>query len=630
MAKARSNSQRPCTARAPGAMPAAVTAAVTAAMTGGARIAATAAALAFIPAPLWAERGSSGHLDIAMWQAPTVLNPYRSAGTKDIDSANLVLEPLARHDENGQLVPWLAETIPGLHNGDIAEDLMSITWRLRPGLLWSDGTAVTAADVAFTAAYCMAAGTGCASARFFADIAAVEALDTHALRIHFHEPQVQPLNAFIGPYTPVLQAAQFAPCLPGHDTGLGAESARAPHDIARPDGTDAAPAVPGHFSDACLAASRIPIGTGPFMVTDFQPDTRAEMRANPHFRDPDRPFFDTLTLHGGGEPEGVARAVLETGSMDYAWNLQLAWPVLATIARGGRGVTAVAFGTLVERIEVNLTDPDPALPADIRSTRAAPHPVLSDIRVREALSLAIDRELLAEIGYGQAGRATCDLVPAPAATATGSNDACLIPDPVRAGLLLDEAGWLPGADGIRRRDGQRLALDFVTSTSPVRQDFQNLIQQWWREIGVEARLRDVPPAIYFGNDPDAPETLQRFHADLQLYANQFSGTDPQPYLATWRCGQEPRPETGWQGANIPRYCDPAYDALHLRLTRMANPQERARVARQLNDMLVQAFVILPLVHRGRVSAHAGSLGGVVMNTWDTEMWNIADWHRLER
>lgn len=590
----------------------------------GAILAGLACALALAAAPLRAERGGNGHLDIAFWQPPSLLNPYRSASTRDIDAANLVLEPLARHDENGQLIPWLAETIPGLHNGDIAPDLMSITWRLRPGLRWSDGTAVTATDLAFTARLCMLAGAGCASAPFFAGIAEVEPLDAHALRIHFDEPQVRPLDAFVGPNTPVLQAAQFAPCLERPNDAPHTEAGSETH----PAASDATPAT-GPLSAACLAASMAPIGTGPFMVTDFQPDQRIDLRANPYFRHPDRPFFATLTLHGGGSPQSTARAVLETGTMDYAWNLQLAWPTLAEIARGGRGVTAVAFGTLVERIDINLTNPDPALPADIRSTRGAPHPVLADRRVREALSLAIDRALLAEIGYGQAGRAICDLIPAPVAFVSGGNDTCLNPDPVRAEDLLEQAGWVPGPDGIRQRGESRLVLDFATSTASARQDFQDLIRQWWREIGVETRMRAIPPATFSGGATDQPETVQRMSTDLQLHADQFTGTDPQTYLATWRCGQQPRPETGWQGANITRFCDPAFDALHMRLTRLVNPRERARVVRDLNDMLVQSFVTLPLVHRGRVSAHANSLGGVVMNTWDTELWNIADWHRLE-
>ncbi len=353
-----------------------------------------------------------------------------------------------------------------------------------------------------------------------------------------------------------------------------------------------------------------------------------QFEANPNYRDPALPHFATLTMKGGGDAASAGRSVMETGEMDYAWNLQLAPDVIATMAQGGHGVPISAFGTLVERIEVNQTDPSPDLSAETRSTRAAPHPFLSDIRVRQAMSMAIDRELLVEIGYGQAGRPTCNIVPAPAIFVSTANDACLTQDLDGARALLDEAGWVPGADGIRVKDGRRLVIDYQTSTNAVRQDFQALIQQWWREIGIEANLRNINASVFFGGDPGSPDTFQKFYADVEMYANNFTGTDPEQYLGAWRCGVEPRPETQWQGENINRFCDPAYDALHAQLGQTASIEERGRIGRELNDILMQSFVVIPLVDRGRVDAHANSLAGVLLNNWDSGLWNIADWHRI--
>ncbi|MFN3953417.1 MAG: peptide ABC transporter substrate-binding protein [Pararhodobacter sp.] len=557
-----------------------------------------AAAVALIPASAIAERGSSGHVSIIYWQAPSILNPYLSGGTKDVDSSNIILEPLARYNEDGEMVPWLATEIPTVENGGVAEDLMSITWQLRDDVLWSDGTQFTAADVVFTAEYCMHPEGGCAQRRNFNDITSVEALGDFTVRVNFSVPKPVPYGAFVGGESPIIQAAQFAECL----------GARAPE---------------------CTNANFYPIGTGAFVVTDFRPNDVIQLEANQNYRDPDRPFFATMTFRGGGDATSAARAVMETGEMDYAWNLQLAPDVIAEIARGGRGTPIAAFGTLVERIEVNMTDPSPDLPADIRSTREAPHPILSDIRVREALSQAIDRELLVEIGYGQAGRPGCNLVPAPPMFRSDANDGCMVQDQDRARALLDEAGWVPGSDGIRVKDGRRLTLDYLTSTNAVRQDFQALIQQWWREVGVEANLRNVSASVFFGGDPGSPDTFQKFYADVEMYANNFSGTDPEQYLGAYRCGLEPRPATQWQGENINRFCDPAYDALHLELAQTAVIEERARIARELNDILMQNYIIIPLVDRGRVSAHANNLGGVVLNVWDTEMWNVHDWYRIQ-
>ena len=403
----------------------------------------------------------------------------------------------------------------------------------------------------------------------------------------------------MGGQSPIIQAAQFADCL----------GARAPE---------------------CTDANFSPIGTGPFVVTDFRPNDVIQLEANPNYRDPAKPAFATVTFKGGGDATAAGRAVLETGEFDYAWNLQLAPDVLAKMAEGGQGTPISAFGTLVERIEMNLTNPDPALPPETRSTVAEPHPILTDLNVRKALSMAIDRELLVEIGYGQAGRPTCNLVPAPANYASDNTD-CLVQDLEGAMALLEESGWTDtDGDGIRDKDGMKLSLLYQTSTNAVRQDFQALIKDWWQQIGVETELRNVDSSVFFGGDPGSPDTFQKFYADVEMYANNFDGTDPQSYLSMYRCGNEPKPSSQWQGENINRFCDPAYDELLDELARTGELEKRGEIAKRLNDMLTKdTYTIVPLVDRGRVSAHSNTLGGVILNTWDSELWNAADWYRID-
>jgi peptide/nickel transport system substrate-binding protein len=250
--------------------------------------------------------------------------------------------------------------------------------------------------------------------------------------------------------------------------------------------------------------------------------------------------------------------------------------------------------------------------------------------VRKALSMAIDRALLVEVGYGQAGRPTCNLVPAPAVYASDNTD-CLTQDIEGAKALLEEAGWTDSdGDGIRDKDGKKLSILYQTSTNAVRQDFQALIKQWWSEIGVETELKNISADVYFGGDPNSPDTFQKFYADVEMYANNFDGTDPEAYLAAYTCDKAPRPETQWQGENINRFCDPAYDALVAELGRTGEISKRGEIAKKLNDMLTKdSYVIVPLVDRGRVSAHSNTLGGVILNTWDSELWNAADWFRIK-
>ena len=126
-----------------------------------------ATALALAPAAAMAERGSSGHLNIIYWQAPSTLNPYLSGGTKEVESSSLILESMARFDETGMMVPWLAESIPTVDNGGVSADLTSITWTIADGVTWSDGSALTSADFVFTWTYCTHPEGGCAQAGYF-------------------------------------------------------------------------------------------------------------------------------------------------------------------------------------------------------------------------------------------------------------------------------------------------------------------------------------------------------------------------------------------------------------------------------------------------------------------------------
>lgn len=554
------------------------------------------AGLALLPAAALAERGSSGHLNILYWQAPSILNTYLASGVKDVEAASLILEPLARYNQDGEITPWLVKEIPSIGNG-ISDDLTTITWNLRDDVLWSDGTPFTAHDVVFTAEYCMHPESGCYQLGTFEGVTGVEALDDHTVRVSFDSPKPLPW-VFVGSQTPIIQAAQFANCL-------------------------------GAAAPECTEQNFNPIGTGPFRVVDFRPNDVISMEANPNYRDPDKPYFASIVFKGGGDPASAARAVFETAEFDYAWNLQIAPEVLASMVAAGNGEALVAFGTLVERIEINHTDPSPDLPADIRSTRQALHPILSDIRVREALSRAIDREILVEVGYGDTGRPTCNIIPNPPLYRSDANEDCHVQDLDRARALLEEAGWVPGPDGIRVKDGDRLTLSYITSTNAVRQDFQSLIQQWWREIGVDAQLRNIDAGVFFGSDPASPDTVLKFYADVLMLARISDGTDPEGALNSLRCGLEPRPDNQWQGANAPRYCNPEYDALLDEIRQTADLEERGRLARALNDRQVQDYAVIPLVDRGRVSAKANSLGGVVFHAWDSEMWNVADWYRID-
>ena len=556
-----------------------------------------AAAVALAPAA-FAERGADGEVRIIYWQAPSILNPFLSGGTKDVESASMIIEPLARYNENGELVPWLVEEIPTVSNGGVSEDLTSITWNITPGLTWSDGTPFTSEDVKFTYEYCTDPEGGCAQVTKFNGVTSVETPDETTVVVNFEGPTPNPYGPFVGGESPILQKAQFENCM-------------------------------GAAASTCTEENFNPIGTGPFVVDEFKPNDVITMSANPNYRDPAKPAFASVTFKGGGDARAAGQAVMETGEFDYAWNLQLAPDVISQMEEGGRGVAIAGFGPLLERIMINQTDPSPDLPEGERSTAAHPHPFLREPAVYKAMSMAIDRPLLVEIGYGQAGKVGCSWVPAPEAFAS-TFEGCETQDIEGARALLDEAGIVDSdGDGVREHNGVPLSILYQTSTNAVRQDFQALIKEWWEQIGFEVELRNVDSSVFFGGDPGSPDTFQKFYADVEMYANTFNGTDPQTYLGNGLCDKAPRPETQWQGENISRFCMEEFDALHAELTQTADMAERQRIGRELSAMMVDNGGMIPLVHRGRLSAHSNTLGGVVLNVWDSELWNVADWYRIE-
>ena len=544
--------------------------------------------------------GQGGSATLLYWQAPTILNPYLSSGTKDAEAASLVIEPLAEYNENGEIVAVLATRVPTLENGGISADRTRITWNIREDVVWSDGTPLTANDVVFTWQYCTAPGGGCAQASSFENVASVDAVDERTVTITFDGSTSFPYAPFVSHLSPILQASQFADC-------LGAAAAD------------------------CTDANFGPIGTGPYAVADFRTNDTVLYRFNPLYRGVESglPYFGEVILKGGGTAADAARSVLQLNEADYAWNLQVEPEILASIAAGGGGTIVSAFATLVERLMLNQTNPDASL-GNLRSEYADgtnPHPFLTDPVVGRALSLAIDRDTLVRTGYGElAGRPACNVWPAPPSQTSTNNDECLVQNMDLAREILDDAGIVDSdGDGVREREGVPLKILFQASTNSVRQTTQEHLKSWWAELGIETELKNIDPAVFFGGDPGSPDTLGRFYADVQMYAN--SGVDPESYFGSWITDQIAGAVNSFHGRNVQRFQSDEYDRLHAELHNTVDMEQRNQITIALNDLLVGSYSIIPLIHRGNVSAHSNDIEGVRMNAWDSELWNFETWRR---
>ena len=539
-------------------------------------------------------------LTIRYWQAPTLPLPYLSRGDKDADAAAITLEPLANYDPDGNLAPKLAAEIPSVANGGVSQDLRSITWRLRPGLKWSDGSDMTADDVVFTWRYCADTQTGCASIDSFAGVASVTADDAHTVTIAFDAPTPYPYGVFVGATMPIISRAQFAECV-----GAAARTA------------------------ACEAVNAAPLGTGPYRIVEFTANEGAVYERNPFYRG-DTPHFDRVVLQGGGDADGAARAALETGEADFAWNLQIEPEALRELEANGIGTARTAFASQVERIVVNQTNPDPEL-GDDRSEYldgTNPHPFLTFTPIPQAMSMAIDRMEIAERLYGFAGEPICNIVAAPARYASVANDDCLTQDIAAAKALLDANGVVDtDGDLVREYNGVPLRITYQTTSNAIREETQRLIRGWWRQIGIDADLVRHDAAAFFGGDPRQEDaSYLRFFADVQMYTDS-SGVDPQQGLSAGLCDSIETRANAWASGNNARACNAEFDALFGELARTPIGAEREALVKRLNDIIVQNYYQIPLVNRGIVSATLNTLQGVRFNAWDSQLWNIAEWHR---
>lgn len=541
-----------------------------------------------------AQDAADATLRLLYWQAPTILNPHLSNGFKDAEASRITLEPLASFDREGELQPFLAAEIPTVENGGIAADGTSVTWQLRDDILWSDGTPLTAADVVFTYEFLSNPQVGATSAGNYEAVASVEALDETTVQVTFEAPNPAWSQVFTGTNGMILPAHGFE--------GFQDDTLRS------------------------APANLQPLGTGPYRVSEFRPGDVVVYEPNPHYRDRDRLGFERIELKGGGDAASAARAVLQTGDADFAYNIQVEAPVLKQLEAGGQGQLVSSFGSLIERVLINFTDPNQANDSGDRSTLEFPHPFLTDLRVRQAIDLAIDRDAIAQQLYGPAGEGTTNFLMSPEIYRSDTHSYQY--DLEQANQLLDEAGWVDSNnDGTRDRSGTEMNILFITSVNPVRQKTQEIIKQSLAAIGIATELRSIDPAIYFSSDPASEDTVEHFYADLQMFTTGNTNPDPGAYLKTYTCDEASQPENNWSGVNYSRYCNPAYDELWQQISTELAPQRRAELIRSMNDLLIADAAVLPIVHRADVDAVSNQLEGVNPTPWDLRTWNIAEWRR---
>ncbi len=526
---------------------------------------------------------------------PVTLNPHLATGFQDFEVARIVYEPLASYGPDGQLVPILAAALPSRKNGDLSEDGRSVTWRLQETLRWSDGEALTAEDVVFTYKFITNSTVAAATAQYYQDIRSVEAVDEHTVKITFKQPTASWQTPFTGLNGLIL-----------------------PEHLFKDFNNRKAREAPANFQ---------PVGTGPYRYLT-QANGRLLFAPNELYRQP-LGSFKRVEIVGNVPPYVAARDVLRDGTADFAHNIQLESAALVELVQTGEtGNLMLTFGSQVERIMLNFADPRKKTSADERASIEFPHPILKDLRVRQAIDYGIDRQAIVEQLYGDLGKPTSQLLVTP--ELAGEQPVPYKYDVDTAKALLERAGWVDSdGDGVRDLNGVPLQFVFQTSIGTIRQATQTLVQEQLAEIGISILIERVRPEDFFSADPDQTNSINHFYADLQEYAIGNDIPDPMIYLGWWTCDNVAALANNWQKPNNARYCDPDYDDLWQAARKEQDLEKRNDLFRQMDRKLAKDVAVLPIVHRALSNAVSNRITGYTFTPWDASTWDIANWRPVE-
>ncbi|KMO37187.1 peptide ABC transporter substrate-binding protein [Methylobacterium aquaticum] len=533
--------------------------------------------------------GGGGPLKLLFWQAPTLINPHFAIGTKDQEGSRIFYEPLAAWDADGNLFPILAAEIPSKENGGVAADGRSVTWKLKPGVTWHDGKPFTADDVVFNWQYAANPATAATTSGSYKDIK-VERIDDHTVKVLFTQPTPFWADAFVSTVGMMIPKHIFADY-------AGDKSRDAPANLA-------------------------PVGTGPYKFSEFRPGDILRGVRNPDYHVPNRPFFDSIEMKGGGDAVSAARAVLQTAEYDYAWNMQVEDEILKRLEAEGKGRVKMDYGGNLEFLLLNATDPNTEVDGE-RASLKTKHPAFSDPAVRKAMNLLVNRAAIQQFIYGRTGRATANVFNGPAAFVSKSTAFAFDPD--KAAQILEEAGWKKGSDGIRAKNGTKLKFVFQTSINAPRQKTQAIIKQAAQKAGIDMELKSVPGSVFFSSDVANPDTYPHFYADMEMYTWNMTQADPAVFALQYVSWEAATKANKWQGRNISRMQNPEVDACYRAAQAELDLVKRAALFIKMNDLVVADYV-LPLLHRAQVSAINGKLQAPSTG-WDNSLTFLAEWYK---
>jgi peptide/nickel transport system substrate-binding protein len=416
-------------------------------------------------------------------------------------------------------------------------------------------------------------------------------VDSHTVRVEFQKPTPYWSDPFVGTVGMIIPKHLF-------ENFRGAKSREAPTNLR-------------------------PVGTGPYKFVDFKPGDMVRGTINADYHEPNRPYFDSIEMKGGGDAVSAARAVLQTGEFDYAWNMQVEDEILLRLEDSGKGRSEITPGANIEHIQVNTTDPWKEVDGERASVKTT-HPLFADRAVRQALAMLVDRKSVQDHIYGRTGLATGNFLNNPERVRSKNTRWEFNVD--KANALLDSAGWKRGSDGIRVKDGKKLKLVFQTSINAPRQKTQQIVKQSCQKAGIDIEIKAVTASVFFSSDVANPDTYTKFYCDLQMYTTTMPQPDPERFMNQFTSWEAASKDNKWQGRNITRWRSDEYDKTFRAAEGELDPVKRAALFIRMNDLAIENQVVIPVAYRPRVSAVANKLRAP-LSGWDNDLWALKDWYK---
>lgn len=524
-----------------------------------------------------------GTLRYLLYEDPNSLNPVMGSTSIAIQVVAAIQEGLTENAPDGTFVPILAAELPSVENGGISEDLLTITWKLREGVVWSDGTPLTSDDVVFTWEAARDAANGSTVASDFALITDVQAPDPLTVVVTY--------SAFNAGYLD-----QFPWILPRHATG----------DVTG-------------MRD--WAFNRAPIGTGPFKLDEWSSGEYLQLSRNENYREEGKPYLDSLIFLVVPDESVRTAMMVEESAEIMLWSGQEADE---QIEAAGVGAPRIAPGVWVVEMRFNLSQPFDGDPG-----AAPPHPILGDLRTRQAITHGINRDRINhELITGtvfeldsplQVGWMDCQVEP-------------FVFDAEAAMALLDEVGWRDeDGDGIREahgvetvEDGTKLALTMNGYTGFDTLDLIELaVQEDLRNIGMDVQIENQEFAVIFGTwEDNSPRMLGDY--DILIYdAGLFA--EPGAVIANRYSPDQVPSADNPGGENFHRWVREDVGEWITTANSSSDIEVRRENFCNVATAIREDIITFPILQFSEGSAYSNKMHGYAISTWEWSTWDVENW-----